>query len=61
MLSDGATATGDEWIERMILSWDTSRSMQLLADTIVDEAVSRRTDGHDDDITVIAMQIARDE
>ena len=60
MLSDGATATGDEWIERMILSWDTSRSMQLLADTIVDEAVSRRTDGHDDDITVIAMQIGRE-
>lgn len=56
MVSDGATATGEEWIDRIISSWE-DRSMQELADTIVDEACARRTDGHDDDITVIAMQI----
>ena len=56
MVSDGATATGEEWIERIISSWE-DRSMQELADTIVDEACARRNDGHDDDITVIAMEI----
>ena len=56
MVSDGAIATGEEWIERIINDWE-NKSMQQLADNIVDEAVSRRTDGHDDDITVIAMQI----
>lgn len=56
MLSDGAIATGEDWIERMILSRD-HRSMQQLADDITGEAVTRRNDGHDDDITVIAMRI----
>lgn len=56
MLSDGAIATGEDWIERIISTWG-DRSMQELADTINDEATARRSDGHDDDITVIAMQI----
>lgn len=56
MVSDGATATGEDWIEHIILSQD-HRSMQDLADRITDEAVARRKDGHDDDITVIAMRI----
>ncbi len=56
MVSDGAIATGEEWIERIIQSWE-DKSMQQLADCIIDEAVARRSDGHDDDITVIAMQI----
>ena len=57
MLSDGALSTGDEWIERIISSWE-NKTMQELADLINDEATSRRNDGHDDDITVIAMKIA---
>lgn len=56
MVSDGAVATGEEWIEHIILSRD-HRSMQELADQITDEAITRRKDGHDDDITVIAMRI----
>lgn len=56
MISDGAAATGEEWIERIISNWG-DKTMQELADTINDEATSRRNDGHDDDITVIAMQI----
>lgn len=56
MVSDGAVACGDEWIERTILKWE-DKSMQELAHLINDEATARRTDGHDDDITVIAMRI----
>ncbi len=56
MVSDGAIATGEEWIEHIIISWE-DKSMQQLADLINDEATARRSDGHDDDITVITMQI----
>ncbi len=56
MVSDGAIATGEDWIENLILSRDFP-SMQQLADSITDEAITRRKDGHDDDITVIAMRI----
>ena len=56
MVSDGAIATGEDWIERIICSWD-DRCMQQLCDTIVDEACARRSDGRDDDITVVAMQL----
>lgn len=58
MVSDGAIATGEEWIEHIISSWE-DKSMQQLADLIADEATARRNDGHDDDITVIAMQIKK--
>ena len=56
MISDGAIATGEDWIENIILSYD-DKPIQQLADKIADEAVTRRNDGHDDDITVIAMRI----
>lgn len=56
MVSDGALSSGEEWIERMILKWE-DKSMQELAHLINDEASARRTDGHDDDITVIAMRM----
>ncbi len=58
MVSDGALATGEDWIDRIISEWE-DKSMQQLADHITDEAVSRRTDGHDDDITVIAMRLRK--
>ena len=56
MVSDGALSSGAEWIERIILKWE-DKSMQELAHLINDEAVARRTDGHDDDITVIAIRL----
>ncbi len=56
MVSDGAIATGEEWIERIIENWE-AKSMQELANLINDEATARRRDGHDDDITVIAMRV----
>lgn len=56
MVSDGAVATGDGWLEAMIESWDEEFS-QDFAKRVVSEARSRRTDGYDDDITVIAMRL----
>lgn len=58
MVSDGAIATGEDWIERMIAGFRDD-SMQTLADRILDEAQARRSDGHDDDITVIAMRLSQ--
>lgn len=58
MVSDGAIATGEQWIERIISKWEDN-SMQELANLINDEATARRNDGHDDDITVIAMRIIK--
>ena len=57
MVSDGAVACGEDWIERIIMKWSDDKDMQELAHLINDEAASRREDGHDDDITVIAMRI----
>ena len=57
MVSDGAVACGEDWIERIIMKWSDDKDMQELAHLINDEATSRREDGHDDDITVIAMRI----
>ena len=56
MVSDGAIASGEDWIERIISTWE-DKSMEQLSELIVDEAIARRTDSHDDDITVIAMQL----
>ena len=56
MVSDGAIATGEDWIENIILDY-TENTMQQLADRIADEAVTRRHDGRDDDITVIALRV----
>ena len=56
MVSDGAVACGEDWIEHIIMSWE-DKSMQELAHLINDEATARRHDGHDDDITVIALRL----
>lgn len=56
MISDGATATGDSWIEDTILNWKTD-SMTDLSKEIVAESKERRSDGYDDDITVVAIRL----
>ncbi len=53
MLSDGATASGTEWICAELESY-RGVSAQQLAEKIAGGARRRRTDGHDDDITVMA-------
>ncbi len=57
MVSDGAISSGEDWIERIIMKWGSEKDMQELAHLINDEATARREDGHDDDITVIAMRL----
>ena len=52
MVSDGAIATGTDWIEAELESFRGS-SAQKLAEKIVDLSVKRRNDKHDDDITVM--------
>ena len=55
MVSDGATANGDAWIEEELLSWKgDSQSAKALSESIVERAYCQRTDGHDDDITALA-------
>lgn len=54
MVSDGAIATGDVWLEKMVEGWDKGSAPDL-AKAIVQEARNRRSDGYDDDITAVAM------
>ena len=54
LLSDGATACGTEWIRRELENF-TEGKAQNLAERIAESARRRRTDGHDDDITVMAL------
>lgn len=56
MISDGALIGPAEWLEKLILSWNNASAEELAAH-IVDEAARRRKDGHDDDITAIAMRV----
>lgn len=53
MLSDGAVNDGTDWICAELEAWRDG-SAQQLADHIAAAARRRRTDGHDDDITVMA-------
>lgn len=58
MISDGAVATGDMWLETLVEKWEDGNAQQL-AKEIVSEARKRRTDGYDDDITAIAIKLMR--
>ena len=59
MMSDGATAEGTEWIIEEIES-SRDKSAKQLADQITDSAYRRRTDRHEDDITVMVAIIERE-
>lgn len=56
MVSDGAMVSDDRWIEKLLLTWG-DKSMEELAAVVVDEAIKRRNDGHDDDITALAVRV----
>ena len=56
MLSDGVISAGDTWIMECIESWNEN-SPQSLAEAIVEKAQAHRTDHHDDDTTVVAVQL----
>ncbi len=58
MLSDGATSSGTDWICAELESYKNG-SAQQLAEKIMNIAIKRRSDGHDDDITVMAAIIEK--
>ena len=55
LLSDGALASGGDWISSILQDWHDTP--QRLCNELVAQAMRRRTDGHDDDITVAAVQL----
>ncbi len=60
MLSDGAFFSEDDWIESAMKSWKEAPAADF-ASAIVNEAMKRRNDGHDDDITAVAFRLLRNE
>ncbi len=60
MLSDGALSSGVDWVCTEIEKWD-GKLPQELAEILVSQAVARRDDGHDDDITVLAVMVSERE
>lgn len=58
MISDGAVATGIDWIKSELTS-NSGLDMQRLAEKIAMTSKIRRTDGHEDDITVMAIALRK--
>ncbi len=56
MVSDGVLTGEDKWLEDMVRSWHEA-SAQDFASLVVNEAIKRRKDTHDDDITAIAIRM----
>ncbi len=56
MVSDGVPTGEDKWLEKLIKSWNEG-SVQDLAQAVVDEAIRRRGNMRDDDITALAMRV----
>lgn len=56
MVSDGVITGDEKWLEKLIRSWNEG-STQELARAVVDEAIKRRGDSPDDDITALAIRI----
>lgn len=57
MVSDGATASGTDWVRTLIEQFPENGSLQDLCDDIASTARLRRNDSHDDDITVLAGRL----
>lgn len=60
MVSDGVITGDEKWLEKLIRSWNEG-STQELARAVVDEAIKRRGDSTDDDITALAIRITDNE
>ncbi|HHW45651.1 MAG TPA: SpoIIE family protein phosphatase [Clostridiales bacterium] len=58
MLSDGAITEGLDWIYAELEAWRDGTAQEL-ADHIAEAARRRRSDGHEDDITVMAAILHR--
>lgn len=57
MLSDGALCAGTKWICDLMAAPGDAKTPQELAEAIVAGAVARRSDGHDDDVTAVVLQL----
>ena len=60
MASDGVVTGDDRWLERLIKSWNEG-SAQELAEAVVAEAMRRRENDRDDDITAVAIRLIENE
>ena len=56
LVSDGAVACGDEWLCREVEGWKGTVPQEL-AEEIVAQAIARRDDGHDDDVTALVVRV----
>ena len=57
MVSDGATASDSDWILSVVEHFPQDGNLQALCDDIASTARLRRSDNHDDDITVCACRV----
>ncbi len=57
LYSDGVTACGEDWLAPLLEGWDGTP--QALAEEIVAQAVARRDDGRDDDVTAVVLQLSQ--
>lgn len=60
MVSDGVITGDEKWLEKLIRSWNEG-SAEELARVVVDEAIKRRGECPDDDITALAIRITDNE
>lgn len=60
MVSDGVITGDEKWLEKLIRTWNEG-STQELAKAVVAEAVKRRNDSRDDDITALAIKLVDNE
>lgn len=60
LLTDGALSSGCDWICEAAEKWDGSIPQEL-AEDIVSQAIARRSDGHDDDITALVLLVTAQE
>lgn len=56
MVSDGALALGEEFLESELSNWDND-DPQKFATHLVNNIIKNRSDGYDDDITAVTMHI----
>ena len=56
MLSDGAFSDDEKWLEKLIRDFSDERCGDL-AKQVVNEAIKRRNDSHDDDITAVVIRL----
>lgn len=57
MVSDGAALRDEKWLEDIIRRFKDNDTGADLAKTVVNEAIKRRSDGHDDDITAVVVKV----